>query len=733
MSQSSPRPKRIARWAATILTAAAIALAPLTAATASTTEPEADGFVVVAAGQTDATSRTPGTLQTGDDLALQLVFDNPGSSVSATARVEIGDALSDRSHVAAWLGGEAEAGNLRLLADAAAPALAAATSTNWEMHVPASVLVAPTESTETPDGDVGATGEIQSADPKTLAPGVYPLRVSLFDEAGESLRVTQTTLVISDLTSQKPFATVVVPVLASSEQSGILTANEITAATTGHLGEITTALAGLTPTNPETPAVVLAIDPAIGAAITLRGTAESKAWLATLAQTIAERFALQFADADIASQAAAGLPEPLVPSSLAGFVEGIGSGTEDAPDDPAFFETETLLTVTGATPGVFWPRADAAASELEAIAGFDSNAVSLVASDALTEPVTDAPATVGAAAALIIDSELSRLATSAATDTDEQSRALTLTHLAALLAASVPMSETQEAQLVPPHALIALDRDAHPHAAALRAVLETITATTQPAPLATLRTLPQTAVNTTAEPNEELAGAVNTVFAQAPALETLAQTLQLPELLTGTEQARALQTLATGRYAPGDELTAALMAHAEHVQEMLGAVAIDAPPAVQQISRKIDLPVTLRNSLPYAVNVNLVTTPEDIKLSVDPFVSTVVPPHSSTIVKVPIEARVTSAKTSISMQLETPTGSPIGSAAHVPVNVHAQWESVGLITFSALIALLLVIGVIRTIRRKKRTGTDDSVDSERPEAQESDKTAAPAEESDAPA
>ena len=66
----------------------------------------------------------------------------------------------------------------------------------------------------------------------------------------------------------------------------------------------------------------------------------------------------------------------------------MGSGAEDAPTGMAYFDTAGLLSITNATPGIFWPRADASAEELATIAGYAEGAVSLVASEALAEPIT---------------------------------------------------------------------------------------------------------------------------------------------------------------------------------------------------------------------------------------------------------------------------------------------------------------------------------------------------------
>lgn len=699
MSQPSPRPSRLARWAVAALAAVA-AIAPMSAASAETTTEETQ-LVVVAAGKTDAETRAPGTMYSGDELQLTLSFDNQRANEvpTAVAVVEIGDALLDPAMVAAWHARVTPATGLRSLATAPTPALTTANTTQWDLTVPV-------------------------ANTSALAAGTYPVRVTLQASNGATLGIARTTLTVGATpTTQQPQALVVVPVVAPSLSSGILTPGELTelTATTGTLTAVVDAVSGTAAS------VALAIDPAIGAAITLRGGSVQTAasWLKQLDDTRFERFALQFADADIAAQASAGFAAPIMPESLAGFVAGVGSGAEDAPNDAAFFNTRALLTVPNATPGVFWPRADASAEELATLAGFASNAVSLVASDSLAEPVTSPSAIIAdVAQALILDSELSRVATLAATASNDVVRANALAQLAAMLTtagAEAPVvfaldravfeagAYTAGAALSP-EGTAAHNQTRTPSTADLEALLATVSLNSRSTTLAELTAGPQTPVDVTPESNQARTFAAKTVFAQESAIAALASAITLPELLTGTEQARALQVLATSRFSTDDALAEALAAQAIHVEEILGAVSLDAPSSVQQISRSIELPITVRNNLPYAVTVHVITLPEDIKLDVDRDVQAIAMPHTHSVVKIPIESRVTSAKTSITLQLRTPSGSALGSEVKVPVSVHAQWESVGLTVMGALIGGLLIIGIVRTIRKRSGSATDESAD-----------------------
>jgi len=70
-------------------------------------------------------------------------------------------------------------------------------------------------------------------------------------------------------------------------------------------------------------------------------------------------------------------------------------------------------------------------------------------------------------------------------------------------------------------------------------------------------------------------------------------------------------------------------------------------------------------------------------------------------VAVPVRA-VANGDTEVEIALSAPDGTSLGSPVVVPVRVRADWETRGLLVVGAVLALVLVSGLVRTIRRGRR-------------------------------
>ena len=70
--------------------------------------------------------------------------------------------------------------------------------------------------------------------------------------------------------------------------------------------------------------------------------------------------------------------------------------------------------------------------------------------------------------------------------------------------------------------------------------------------------------------------------------------------------------------------------------------AVDIPPSstIQLLTADADLPFSVRNDLPWPVNVELSVAPTDPRLEVEPVTAATMQPNTSGRVKVPVSARV---------------------------------------------------------------------------------------------
>jgi len=160
----------------------------------------------------------------------------------------------------------------------------------------------------------------------------------------------------------------------------------------------------------------------------------------------------------------------------------------------------------------------------------------------------------------------------------------------------------------------------------------------------------------------------------------------------------------------------AVAAFRERTGERANAVGIEPPATVQLISAGANLPVWIRNDLPYEVTVTLVARPDDPRLDVVEFTQVVAQPSSSTTIEVPVEARVGNGDVDIELSLLSPEGELIGPVQTVEVTVRADWERIGIIVLVALVVGLIGTGIVRTVLRRRRaaaaeptgsSGTDD--------------------------
>ncbi|QEW04702.1 hypothetical protein [Microbacterium lushaniae] len=306
-----------------------------------------------------------GIVRPGEQLAVSATIVNGTASTvpGTTVTLELGpEPIADRSALASWLADSAPA-PLTPVAEAPVDAVASGADATSAIVVPP----------ETPTlAERGA--------------GVYPLRASAV-VAGETLASTSVVIVPDDAVAAS--VAVVVPITAPPGTAGLLGIDDL-AELTAPDGELTAQLDAVEGTN-----AILAVDPALPAAIRARGSAAPDSaieWLARLEASPLTRFALQFGDADLATQVHGGLPTPLQPTSLASYLSPevladpptptptptatpTGSpAPTDAADEPA--DTDALpdlaqLTAIGdpSQAGIFWPATGSAGGDVIAALG----------------------------------------------------------------------------------------------------------------------------------------------------------------------------------------------------------------------------------------------------------------------------------------------------------------------------------------------------------------------------
>lgn len=709
-----PRRRRVGATVGAALLSLVLLLAPTTANAATTPAPTPTPTASAAVSEPGEVAFTlsplgAGILRPGERLAVSVTLTNGTDAATPTVPVRLwlgGEAVRDRAALTAWLDGE---GRLDGLEEVAATELEA---------VPAG-------------GERTGGISVEADDPRLSgrAPGVYPLAAS-YDLDGETVTAVSVVVVPDD--GAETTIGVVVPLTAPALSTGLLSATEL-AALTAPTGALTSQLDGVE----GTPAI-LAVDPAIPAAIRALGSrapASATQWLERLIALPNSRFALQYGDADVAVQLAAGLERPLRPLGLASFLTPQdfvpiaptpGSTPTPAdtptptptatvvPGEPVIPDTDELLDIGGGRDAVFWPApgttSPASVAQLGGIEADGRSSLTMLPSTATTAGAdggtVPARGDADGAAVLVYDAAVSDALHEASLREEGSLRGAPLAAASAYL--SFAAAETPGLPV-----MVTLDREAERSRVALRAVLTAAaqypgaTAVTLGA-LASSPAVPVTPLD--GAPSAERVDAASALIADEDALGRFATILDQPSLLTGPERAEVLQLLSVGWVDQPDAAARAVQLHRGTTRTTLSSVELLPTSTINLFGSGAGLRFWVRNDLEWPVNLVLYATPGDLRLDVQRATPVVASPQSNTRVEVPVQARVGSGDVVIDLQLRSPASIAIGDSERVEVNVRAEWEGVGITALAVLVGGLFVLGVVRTVlklraRRRGMSGT----------------------------
>lgn len=686
------RLRRLAgRTAVLAIALGSCALAGPSAAMAADPSPSSDdpsvGFHVAAGLR--------GLVAPGSSTTAMLTVQNDTESKLSSGQVQVElskTPLTDDEAVSSWLDDGEAPGDFASIGTDTTAALDAGTSATTTIFVPAETLA-------------------------DLTPGVYPLRAELTGATTENAADDRSTTVETTASSvlviagsQTAQVGVLVPITATPAGGALLTGEELSKLTAPD-GPLTAQLDGVAGTT-----AVLAIDPSILAAIRALGSAAPETaldWLTRLEGLPNTRFALQFGDADASAQAQAGLPELLQPTTLAPFLNGanfpqspatpLPTGAASATPAPSptaipqLPDDEELTAVDGALPRILWPDDSLDQDDLAAFTGYLGEGTTTIVSSATVGGQSAAHATSGGLDLLVTDAAASESLSDVAAEADPVQRQRLLAEASArllLAEGSVPGAPL----------LIGLDRDETRTAGALRDAVST--ADSIGFELSALRATPPISASISADVDPARAAAVTNLLADEGTLTAFSSILTDPQVLLSPERIRILRTLSVGTSA--STFAKKVDAHQERTKSTLAAVSIPQSSTIQLLTANADLPIAVRNDLPWPVTVQLFASPTDPRLEVKPMTETVVQANSTVRVKVPVSARVGSGEVDLRLSLYSPTGVQIQDTQSVRVAVRAEWETIGLIVFGGLTVVLIALGVIRTVRRKRRETAEEA-------------------------
>lgn len=587
----------------------------------------------------------------------------------------------------------------------------------------------------------------------------------------------------------------IVPIVAPNPEGGLLSPEELTAATSPG-GQLAKLLDAVTGTN-----ATLAVDPRVTASIRILGARAPQAataWLRRLEALPNPVFRLRFADADAALATEAGHPETALNPDLTALEQPADFGltpeeaqaqirarSTAAPSakpaapstnspapvasstaSPAAAATPTtsaqpakpaspqpnhlpsaveLLRVEGSLGDLAWPAAGAPSrrgvermlTERPAAMVLDSTDVEAERTDAALAPSVNG--VLGDARALILDHELSAATEAAAHATDDRSYRAAAAHVVGLLAASgTALREAGGTDLAPASGalLVSVGRRAIDQPERLRALLEvmeslswTTVARITPSPLPNgapsvavsdpvATTSAETGVNTGAEPAP--VSVRNRTVALRDGTPSADGTLRVSQLASAEALANELSSMYDDGSAYRAEIRARVLgvlaarwrqtpaAWQRVTQSLIDSVntaneSVDIAPTsdVQLIGTDAAIPVFIHNKGTRRVTVRVRLDPTSPLLTAREPVSLVIEPGAMNRALLHVSAAA-SGTTTAAIEVLTPNGTPLRSRMTVQVFVRAEIEKAAFAIMIAAISALLVIGIVRTVRRRRR-------------------------------
>ncbi len=187
-------------------------------------------------------------------------------------------------------------------------------------------------------------------------------------------------------------------------------------------------------------------------------------------------------------------------------------------------------------------------------------------------------------------------------------------------------------------------------------------------------------------------------------LDQLGATVEEPSQVLAATGRTLLGPLATEvRSSPNARQARASYAVAA-TDETLNALGIAAGSDVNLIASSGSVPVTVRNDLDVDATVTVDMTSFSPNLQIRQAPTVTIPAGSSQSVLVDVEA-VSSADVTASIVLRNAEGAPIGDRVTMSVHVRADWGNAVTAVFTGGLVLLLVMGVVRTVRRGRNRET----------------------------
>ncbi|WP_152649779.1 DUF6049 family protein [Demequina oxidasica] len=194
---------------------------------------------------------------------------------------------------------------------------------------------------------------------------------------------------------------------------------------------------------------------------------------------------------------------------------------------------------------------------------------------------------------------------------------------------------------------------------------------------------------------------VAALSARLAGLDRLAQTLDNPSAILQPDGQTLLGAVSSASRGNTSLQSAEYESAIAEVDTTLSSVGIVRSSDVNLIATSGEVPITIHNDLAYDSTVTVVMRSTSPNLQVRDRPVITVPAGEEATAMVPVEA-VSSANVSLSVWLVNADGDPVSEAQDFTMRVRADWGNAATAVFTGLLVLVLIGGVIRTIRRGRK-------------------------------
>jgi hypothetical protein len=121
---------------------------------------------------------------------------------------------------------------------------------------------------------------------------------------------------------------------------------------------------------------------------------------------------------------------------------------------------------------------------------------------------------------------------------------------------------------------------------------------------------------------------------------------------------------------------------------------------INLVSQDSRVPILVQNNYDTEVRVLIHVSTSNLRVRLPRTTSVVIPANSTVNATVPVQA-VANGDVTLNVWLTSFSGVRIGNSLNIEMKVLGNFEAIAIVSLGSLVLILLVVGTIRTIRRRK--------------------------------